>query len=84
MQNGYKKFKVFEKYGRIIAETVLEARINRVESFLLNNAEERYKMFVNENAGLVNRITLTHLSSFLGIERQSLTRIRNKMTNSSK
>ncbi len=76
MQQCYDKFKNFEKYGRLIAEHLLIKRQNRIESFLFQNAEQRYLNFIENYASLQNRITLTHLSSFLGIERQSLTRIR--------
>jgi len=79
MQECYTKYKNFEKYGRLVAENILAIRHNRIENFLFENAEQRYLNFVKENAKLLNRISLTHLSSFLGIERQSLTRIRKKL-----
>jgi DNA-binding MarR family transcriptional regulator len=54
----------------------------RIESFLFENAETRYLEFVQENPDLFNRVSLSHLASFLGIERQSLTRIRKKLIQS--
>jgi CRP-like cAMP-binding protein len=80
MQECYSKYKNFEKYGRLVAENILVMRHNRIESFLFENAEQRYLNFIEQDAELLNRISLTHLSSFLGIERQSLTRIRKKLT----
>jgi hypothetical protein len=65
--------------GRLVAEKVLTILNDRVESFLFNTAEERYLKFINENPDLIQRVSLTHLSSFLGIERQSLSRIRSKI-----
>jgi CRP-like cAMP-binding protein len=79
IQEGYTNFKSHERYGRLIAEKVLTIQTDRVESFLFETAEERYLNFVNANPDLLNRISLTHLSSFLGIERQSLSRIRGKI-----
>ncbi|NHN24055.1 Crp/Fnr family transcriptional regulator [Flavobacterium jejuense] len=79
IQEGYKKFKNNEKYGRLTAEYVLTVQTDRVESFLFENAEQRYLNFIDRNPDLINRISLTHLSSYLGIERQSLSRIRNKI-----
>lgn len=79
IQEGYKNFKNNEKYGRLIAEKVLTIQTDRVESFLFETAEERYLNFVRDNPNLINRISLTHLSSLLGIERQSLSRIRSKI-----
>ncbi|GAA5022525.1 DNA-binding protein [Marivirga lumbricoides] len=79
IQKGYQKFKNNEKYGRLIAEKVLTIQTDRVESFLFESAEERYLRFLDENPDLINRVSLSHLCTYLGIERQSLSRIRSKM-----
>jgi CRP/FNR family transcriptional regulator, anaerobic regulatory protein len=76
IQQGYKHSKTFEKYGRIIAEKNLEERIDRVEKFQFLNAKQRYIEFLNSYSDLLNRIKISHLCTYLGIERQSLTRIR--------
>ncbi len=82
IQESYSKYKNFEKFGRLIAEKYLNARQNRIESFLFENAEQRYLNFVSKNRDILNRVSQTHLSSFLGIKRQTLTRIRKKMIQS--
>lgn len=79
IQEAYFKFKNFENYGRKIAEAILVNKQNRIESFLFQNAESRYLNFIKQNPNLINRISITHLCSYLGIERQSLTRIRKKI-----
>jgi len=79
IQNGYDKFVGFERNGRLIAEDVLKRQQSRIESFQFDNAEHRYLDFVKSNPELFNRISLTHLSSYLGIERPSLSRIRKKI-----
>ena len=79
IQDAYFNFKNFENYGRKIAEAILVNKQNRIESFLFQNAESRYLNFLKQNPGLINRISITHLCSFIGIERQSLTRIRKKL-----
>jgi len=79
IQNGYERFVGFERNGRLIAEDVLKRQQSRIESFQFNNAEHRYLDFVKNNPELFNRISLTHLSSYLGIERPSLSRIRRKI-----
>ncbi|WP_183572391.1 Crp/Fnr family transcriptional regulator [Mucilaginibacter sp. X5P1] len=79
IQNGYEKFAGFERNGRLIAEDVLKRQQSRIESFQFDNAEHRYLDFVKKNPELFNRISLTHLSSYLGIERPSLSRIRKKI-----
>jgi len=79
IQEGYEKFPILERYGRLVAEEVLKVQQKRIESFLFENAESRYLDFIKENQDLFNRVSLTYLSSYLGIERQSLTRIRKKL-----
>jgi CRP/FNR family transcriptional regulator len=82
IQGGYEKFVNIERYGRLVAESVLKSQQKRIESFLFDRAEQRYLDFIQENPNLFNRISLSHLSSFLGIERQTLTRIRQKLARS--
>jgi CRP-like cAMP-binding protein len=79
IQEGYNKFTNLERYGRLVAEEVLKVQQRRIESFLFDNAETRYLDFAKENPDLFNRVSLSYLASFLGIERQSLTRIRKKL-----
>lgn len=79
LQDIYKRFPDFERYGRLIAEQVLKLQQARIESFLFQTAEERYLDFMKEQKNVFNRVSLSHLCSYLGIERQSLTRIRQKL-----
>lgn len=83
IQEGYERFPILERYGRLVAEEVLKAQQKRIESFLFKNAETRYLEFIQGNPDLFNRVSLSHLSSYLGIERQSLTRIRKKLAHNS-
>lgn len=83
IQKGYKAFPNLERYGRLVAEEVLKFQQKRIEGFLFDSAETRYLDFINEFPDLFNRVSLSHLSSYLGIERQSLTRIRRKLANPS-
>ncbi len=76
----YRQFPRFEKYGRLIAEGILKIQQARIESFIFQTAEERYLDFVQQYPALFNRISLSHLCSSLGIERQTLTRIRQKLS----
>ena len=75
----YQQSQHFEKYGRLIAEEILKRQQARIESFVFQTAEERYLDFIKHNPTLFNRISLSHLCSYLGIERQTLTRIRQKI-----
>jgi CRP/FNR family transcriptional regulator len=69
----------FNRFGRIIAEKVLQVYHARVESFLFESAEQRYMNFVKSQPGLFKHVSVTHLCSYLGVKRQTLTRIRKKI-----
>ena len=79
VETAFDKYKNFANFGRKIAEWALENRTKKYESFLFETAEERYLRFIAENKPILNRISLSHLASYLGIERQSLSRIRSKI-----
>jgi CRP/FNR family transcriptional regulator len=79
IRSGYDRFTGFERNGRLIAEEILKTQQQRIESFQFDSAETRYLDFVKAHPELFNRISLTHLSSYLGIERPSLSRIRKKI-----
>jgi CRP-like cAMP-binding protein len=44
------------------------------------SAEERYQHILNEYPHLLQRVSLTQLSSWLGLSRESLSRIRSKIS----
>lgn len=79
MQWAYTHLPSFERYGRLVAEEILKRQQARIESFIFQTAEERYLSFIERYPTLFNRVSLSHLCSYLGIERQSLTRIRQKL-----
>mgnify|MGYP001818200506 CR=1 FL=1 len=80
IQKAYKLYPETERFGRLVAEGIINILESRMESFQFMNAEERYLQFINQNPDLFNRISLEHLSSYLGIQRPSLSRIRRKLT----
>lgn len=73
--------KYIERYLRLTLEEVFEQHLNRVEGFIFDNADQRYLNFIKTNPDLFNRISISDLSSYLGIERQTLTRIRKRILN---
>lgn len=81
IQSIYQQVPGFERYGRLVSEEILKQQQTRIESFIFQTAEERYLDFIKRAPTLFNRVSLSHLCSFLGIERQSLTRIRQKIAN---
>ena len=79
LRNAYNKSKNWERFGRIIAESVYAIATNRFESFLFLSAKERYMQMIHDYPNFIERIPLYHLASYLGIERESLSRIRKEI-----
>ncbi|WP_276481582.1 Crp/Fnr family transcriptional regulator [Paraflavitalea pollutisoli] len=75
----YQHVPAFERYGRLISEEILNRQQARIESFIFQTVEERYLDFIDKQPTLFNRISISQLCSFLGTERQTLTRIRQKL-----
>lgn len=69
----------FERYVRLVIEEAHAELLERMQGFLFDNAEARYLAFVRDNADLFRRVPMSQLCSYLGIERQHLTRIRKKL-----
>ena len=72
----YDKFKSGERIGRLIAETQYIRRLEREMELLSLTAEQRYAKLMERNPALVQGISIKHLSSYLGIQPESLSRIR--------
>lgn len=79
MQWMYQQSPTIERYGRLVAEEILKRQQARIESFIFQTAEDRYLDFIEHHPTLFNRVSLSQLCSYLGIERQTLTRIRQKL-----
>jgi CRP-like cAMP-binding protein len=79
LQIAYNNSKNWERFGRIIAESVYATATNRFESFLFLSAKERYLHMIKDYPRFIQRIPLYHLASYLGIERESLSRIRKEI-----
>lgn len=69
----------FEKFGRLIAEEAVQFLQGRIEGFIFKSATERYVEFMNTEPNLFTRLSVEQIATYLGIERQSLTRIRKKL-----
>lgn len=76
---AYEKSKNWERFGRIIAESAYATATNRFESFLFLSAKERYLQMMKDYPLFLQRIPLYHLASYLGVERESLSRIRKEI-----
>ncbi len=80
LQKAYDQSKNWERFGRIVAESVYAMATNRFESFLFLSAKERYLQMLKDYPRFIRSIPLYHLASYLGIERESLSRIRKELS----
>lgn len=72
-----------EKWANYIQEVVndhLNCKINRVRDFQTLTAKERYIKFVENHPNLALLVKVDTIASYLGIEPQSLSRIRRQIT----
>ena len=79
LHKAYDSSKNWERFGRIIAESVYCLANNRFESFMFLSAKERYLHMLEAFPEFIQRIPLYHIASYLGIERESLSRIRKEI-----
>lgn len=76
LQQLYQKAHGWERFGRLLAEQYFLANQTRSESLLMQTAEERYMNLVESQPNILNRVSLGHIASYLGIKGPSLSRIR--------
>ena len=79
LQNAYNQSQNWERFGRMIAEQYYKLTTQRVESFLFLDGEQRYLDLLKNQPHIFNRIPLYHIASYLGLERESLSRLRKKV-----
>lgn len=79
LQQAYNSSQNWERFGRQMAEFSFKMTTKRVESFLFMNAEERYLNLLETEPQIFDRMPLYHIASYLGIERESLSRLRKKI-----
>lgn len=70
----------WERFGRIISETVYAETALRVQDFLFRSAEERYRNLLKQHPDIFQRVSLSNISSYLGIQGPSLSRIRKRIS----
>lgn len=63
-------------FGRLLLEQLLSDQEEHANLFKLKTAAERYQYIVTTKPVLLQRITLTQLASYLGMSRETLTRVR--------
>ncbi len=76
----YKQSHNWERFGRLMAQEAFNLTIERMEGFVFKTPEERYLDLIKQHPGIFNSVPLYHISSYLGIEGPSLSRIRKRIS----
>ncbi|QIP17787.1 Crp/Fnr family transcriptional regulator [Spirosoma aureum] len=79
LQQLYSQSHGWERFGRLLAEQYFLFNQTRSESLLTQTAEDRYRDLVENYPNILNRVSLGHISSYLGIKGPSLSRIRSQV-----
>ena len=79
VQEAYVKSNTWNLFGRLIAEQVYLQLNERVEMLLFMQPEERYMQMIEKYPGIINQVSQRHIASFLGIQPETLSRIRKRL-----
>lgn len=74
----YPKHEQLNTVGRKMAEYYCKILEERIASFQVESAEERYISLLHDYPQALQRISLGHIASYLGISQETLSRIRKK------
>ncbi len=75
---AYKKSQEIESFGRKILELIIKKQEEQLDDFKLLTPAQRYNNVILKHPDILQRISLTQISSYLGISRETLSRIRSK------
>lgn len=79
MQVLYEKIPAWQKYGRLMGEYVFILASNRVRELLYYSPEELYLKLMKEQPRIIERVSQQYIASYLGIQPESLSRIRKRL-----
>lgn len=79
LQSLYDRFPAIERIGRLLAEQVAIKSEAHLFSLLNFSAEERYLELAKQHPEYIKTIPIQHLASYLGVTRETLSRIRKKV-----
>jgi CRP/FNR family transcriptional regulator, anaerobic regulatory protein len=84
IQKLYTQFPAFNIIGRKQTEYSLHLSELRTRMLRKHTAEEKYMFFLENHPDLMRRVSLKHIASYLGMNEETLSRIRSKYHKSGK
>ncbi|SHM87568.1 cAMP-binding domain of CRP or a regulatory subunit of cAMP-dependent protein kinases [Chitinophaga jiangningensis] len=79
LQELYEHFTEGQKFGRLICEFLYVQAIKKVQSLYTGDPERRYLQFLDVYSNLVPRLPQYYISSYVGVQPPSLSRIRKRL-----
>ncbi len=76
MQKMYKEYREFNVIGRVVTEKYLYFLEIELYNLRKTRAEDRYRFFVKHFPQLLQRAPLKHIATYLGMNLETLSRIR--------
>jgi CRP-like cAMP-binding protein len=74
----YEQSAELQSVGRAILEGMIVEENEWKEMYTLYDPEERYRFLLKKSPEIIQRVSLQYVASFLGIRRETLSRIRNR------
>ena len=68
-----------ERFFRLLLQNHLNVTQGRLVSSLSNTAEEKYKFFLENHASLLQRVPLKQIATYLGMNEETLSRVRSRL-----
>jgi CRP-like cAMP-binding protein len=78
IERAYKNTKEFEIFGRKMLEFMIIKQDEHLNLFKLYTPQQRYEYLEKNQPEIIRRVSLTQMASYLGVTRETLTRIRKK------
>lgn len=80
LEQLYKKHPIFERYGRLIAESMLSEIIMDKATRIIHTPEELYQQLIDSHREILDHVPLKQIANYLNIEPSSLSRIRRRLS----
>ena len=78
IQQLYIDFPEFNIIGRRQVEYAFHLAEQRTQMLRKHTAEEKYKFFLDHHPTLLQRVSLKHIATYLGMSQETLSRVRSK------
>lgn len=78
LETLFENFPEVERVSRLILIQILEQTLDKNAALQFHNAHERYEFITQKQPDLLQRVSLGHIASYLGITQETLSRIRAK------